>query len=343
MRPQTIRTLLIGLGTVNIGWLKILQQKQKALQEDYQVDFAVVGVADSSGVAVNDAGWSTEEIIALKTRRNHVSDLEGFLSGVSTQDITQHVHADLLIEGSPANLVNGEPGLSTVRAALAKGLSVVLANKAPLVFAFDELQAVCVRHGGRMAYSATVCGGLPVVNVVQRDLKLASVRKIRGIFNATSNFVLRELENGGTPGDAIREAQRLGAAEADPSHDLHGHDTANKLFIIMKSLGSFGGSIEDIQTLGIQGITADHLTAARSRGNIIKLVAGAEPAGEGWKLSVAPEELSRQSFLGSCEGWEMGFEIETDLYEKICMKNFEADPVGTCAAMMRDCLMIFNT
>ncbi len=340
--PQPLRTVLVGLGTINLGWLKILTQKRKVLQEDHHVDFIIVGVADSSGVAVNDAGWSAEEIIALKTKKDRVKDLEGFLSGVDTQDITQHVNADLLIEGSSANLVNGEPGLSVVRAALSKGWSVVLSNKASLVFAFDELQTLCKKHGGRMAYSATVCGGLPVVNVLQRDLKLASVKRIRGIFNATSNFVLRELENGGTLDDAIREAQRLGAAEADPSHDLHGLDTANKLFVIMKSLGSFHGTILNIHTQGIQDITTGHLSAARSRGSIIKLVAEAVPTGSGWKLSVAPVELARQSFLGGCEGWEMGLEIETDLYEKICMKNYEADPVGTCAAVLRDCLMLFG-
>ncbi len=217
-------------------------------------------------------------------------------------------------------------------------MSVVFANKTPLVFAFDELSALCKKHGGKMAYSATVCGGLPVVNVLQRDLKLARVRRIRGIFNATSNFVLCQLENGGTLDKAIAEAQRLGAAEADPSHDLHGSDTANKLFIIMKSFTQFTGSIGNIRTQGIQHITSGDLATAQARGNIIKLVAEALPEGDQWKLSVAPAELPRTSFLGSCEGWEMGFEIETDLYEKICMKNYEADPVGTSAAVMRDCL-----
>ncbi len=299
-----------------------------------------MAVADSSGVAVNRNGWNGEELLALKIARKKVVELPGFIPDTPAEQILNHTSADLLIESSPANIVNGEPGLSIVRAALTKGMSVVLANKTPLVFGFDELTALCKKQGGKMAYSATVCGGLPVVNVLQRDLKLASVKCIRGIFNGTSNFVLGELERGGTLYKAIAEAQRLGAAEADPSHDLHGNDTANKLFIIMKSFTQFAGSIADIRTQGIQHITPDVLTAARARGNIIKLVAEALPNGDLWKLSVAPVELPRPSFLGSCEGWEMGIEIETDLYEKICMKNYEADPVGTSAAVMRDCLEI---
>lgn len=338
MKSVPVKTVLVGLGAVNLGWLKVLQTKEKQLKKEHHLEFRIVAVADSSGVAVNPIGWSAEELIAHKARKLKVRTLQGFLEGAGTEHITDYVQADLLIESSPANLTNGEPGLSATRGALRKGMSVVLANKTPLVFAFDELQSLCTKHSGKMAFSATVCGGLPVINVLRRDLKLVVVRRIRGIFNATSNFVLRELENGGSLPDAIREAQRLGAAEADPSHDLHGHDTANKLFIIMKSFTSFSGTIADIRTEGIQLVTPAMLAEAKGHGNIIKLVAEAIPHGEQWELSVAPVELPRNSFLGSCEGWEMGFEVETDLYERICMKNYEADPLGTCAAVMRDCL-----
>lgn len=339
---MTLRTILIGLGTVNLGWLRILHAKRDELLRNYAVTFEIVGVADSSGIAIDENGYAIEGLLTLKLSHRKAEDLPGFLPGVSTQEILNHVTANLLIESSPANIVDGEPGLSVVRAAIGKGMGVVMANKTPLVFAFDELKSLCAKYGGRMAYSATVCGGLPVVNVLQRDLKLATVKRIRGIFNATSNFVLRELERGGTLADAIREAQHLGAAEADPSHDLHGHDTANKLFIILKSFTTYAGTIADIQIQGIQNITPADLTAAKSRGNIIKLVAEAMPSATGWQLTVAPVELPRISFLGSCEGWEMGFEIETDLYEKICMKNYEADPVGTSAAVMRDCLEVYH-
>lgn len=328
---------MIGLGTVNRGWLKILLDREESLAAlGYQ--FRIVAVADSSGVAVNQDGYDPGKLISLKSTGQKACDLEGFLSGTQTQDVMRHVSAEVVIESSPANLVDGEPGVAVARVALSKGVAVVLANKTPLIFAFDELQALSKQQGAGLAYSATVCGGLPVVNVLRRDLRLATVKSIRGVFNATSNFVLDQLEKGGTQAEAIREAQRLGAAEADPSHDLNGHDTANKLFIIMKSCTDFSGSIAGIRTGGIQHITAGDLAAARDRGEIIKLVAEATPGVKGWELSVEPKSLSRHSFLGSCQGWEMGFEIESDLYEKVCMKNYEADPLGTSAAVMRDCL-----
>ena len=114
--------------------------------------------------------------------------------------------------------------------------------------------------------------------------------------------------------EAIREAQRIGAAEADPTHDTHGHDTANKLFIIMKAFTDFNGSIGDIRVEGIQHVQSTQLLEAKSKNRKVKLVATAEKTGSEWKLSVAPVVVDADSFLGTCQGWEMGIEIHTDLY-----------------------------
>ena len=333
---KIINTVLFGLGTVNIGLLKILQKNRKAIIQNYNLKFHILAVADSSGVAFNTDGFDCEELIELKKRKAKVNSLSGYQPGLAPENIPELISADLLIESSPGNLVDGNPGLSLSRKALEKGWSVVFANKAPLIFAFDELHQLSNNHQGGIAYSSTVCGGLPVVNVLKRDLKLAKITRIRGIFNATTNYILQEMEKGGTMENAIKEAQRIGAAEADPTHDTHGHDTANKLFIIMKSFTDFKGTIHDIKTEGIQHLHAQQIKEASARGNKIKLVAMAEPSGDFWNLSVMPMEIEATSFLGTCNGWEMGIEIQSDLYESIAMKNYEADPVGTSAAVLRD-------
>ncbi len=328
------------MGTVNLGLLKILIAKSEAIKRSYACEFIIIGVADSSGIAVCPEGFEYKELIELKEQQGHVSGLKSYLSSVPAETIIDETNADLLIDGSPANLRTGEPGLSVVRKALTMGWSVVLANKAPLVFAFDQLHRLAGTNGGKLAFSATVCGGLPVINVLRRDLKFATLISLRGIFNATTNYILGELEKGGTMESAIREAQRLGAAEADPSHDVHGHDTANKLFIIMKSFTDYRGTIDDISVEGIQNLDAQSLEIALRKGNKIKLLAGAEAINGMWKLSVRPVEVPALSFLGTCDGWEMGLELRTDLYERIAMKNYEADPVGTSAAVLRDALAL---
>ena len=153
---KTVSTILVGLGTVNLGWLRILQAKGDELRRKFSVDFKIVAVADSSGVAVNSIGWSVEELLRIKAAKKQVKYLPGYLPGIPTDQILNNVSGQLVIESSPANIVSGEPGLSVARAALAKGISVVFANKTPLVFAFHELRALCEKHGSKMAYSATV-------------------------------------------------------------------------------------------------------------------------------------------------------------------------------------------
>jgi homoserine dehydrogenase len=339
---KSVNTVLLGLGAVNRGLLKILVSKRHELIRQYNLELKIIVVADSSGVAINADGFDYQELLNLKNRNGKVLSLKGFNDTITSENIPDFIEADLLIESSPGNLKDGNPGLSASIKALQKGWSVVFANKAPLIFAFDELHQLSNIHGGNIAYSATVCGGLPVVNVLKRDLKAASLIRLSGIFNATSNYILQELEQGGSMEDAIKEAQRIGAAEADPSHDTHGHDTANKLFIIMKSFTNFSGSIHDIEVMGIQHIQPEQLLEAKSRGNRIKLLASAEPEGNSWKLSVKPTELPANSFLGMCDGWEMGIEIRTDFYESISMKNYEADPLGTSAAVLRDAIDVIQ-
>lgn len=335
---KSINTVLLGLGTVNIGLLNILVNKQDEIAKLYDLEFKITAVADSSGVAININGFDYQELINLKKGKGKVRSLYGFDVRVRPSHLTEYIEADLLIESSPGNLVDGNPGLSVSKKAIEKGWSVVFANKAPLIFAFDELHQLVKRFGGGIAYSATVCGGLPVINVLQRDLKTASLIRLQGIFNATTNYILQELDKGGSMDEAIKEAQRLGAAEADPTHDTHGHDTANKLFIIMKSFTDYRGSIHDIEVEGIQHVHPDQLLAAKARGNKIKLLARADKVGSNWKLSVKPTEVVAHSFLGTCDGWEMGIELNTDFYESISMKNYEADPVGTSAAVLRDAI-----
>lgn len=335
---KKIRTVLFGLGAVNRGFLKILIDKKEQLINDHGVQFVITAVADSSGFSVNAYGYDYELLLNLKPAGKKVSSLNGFQPGRNVNELVEISEADLLLESSPGNIVTGEPGLSLSRSALRKGWSVVFANKTPLLFAFDELLSLSESNGGGMKYSATVCGGLPVINVLQRDLKSVKLKKLRGVFNATTNYILQELEKGGSMEAAIREAQRIGAAEADPTHDTHGHDTANKLFIIMRSFSSFKGSIHDVAVTGIENVTTKLIQDAQQRGNKIKLIASAEPDVNGWKLEVRPMEVLQHSFLAMCDGWEMGIEIETDLYDYIAMKNYEADPLGTSAAVLRDAI-----
>ena len=134
-----IRTFLLGLGTVNTGLLKILSEKQSKIEKVHKLKVKIVGVADSSGMALSDSGLSYSQLLKMKSVGKKVNTMEEYAAGTPVEEISNHLQADLLVDGSPVNLKSGYPALQTIQNALKNGWSVVSANKAPLVLAFDEL------------------------------------------------------------------------------------------------------------------------------------------------------------------------------------------------------------
>lgn len=340
---KTINTYLVGLGNVNRNFLRILEMKHERLAADYGLIFRIVAIADSSGVAVNPAGFDVAATRRAKEAGTSVREMAGYRRGVTPAELAATLDCDLVLEASPVNLTDGEPGLSVARHALQRGISTVLANKAPLVLAFAELTEIAQRTGAGLAYSATVCGALPVINIGQRDLIAADILHLRGIFNSTSNFVLSEMAAGRDYATALAEAQRRGIAEADPSLDVEGWDTANKLIIIANSFLGIRATLQDVSVQGITHLTPDDLQAAARQQTVIKLVAKAEAQREGgYQLRVEPTALPVGDFLAACDGWEMGIELRSDLYGLMYHKIWEREPLPTAAAMLRDAVNLLR-
>ncbi len=343
---QIIDTALIGLGHVGRNFLHILDTKADRLATQHGLLFRMVCVADSSGVALNPAGFDPATTRQHKLAGGRAADLLGYQPGLSPAQAIHHLTAtgcQLVLDASPVDLRTGEPGLGVVRAALAQGISAVLANKAPLVLAFHELHDLAAQNGAGLAFSATVCGALPVINIGRRDLIAADILSLRGIFNSTSNFILAEMTAGRSYADALAEAQQRGIAEADPSLDVEGWDTANKLVIIANSFLGVAVGLADVTVQGITDLTPDELQMHQAQGRTLKLVASALRNADGdYTLTVAPTVLDRDDFLGRCDGWEMGVEIHSDLYGRMYHKIWEREPLPTAAAMLRDAVNLMR-
>ncbi len=333
---QIVKTAMIGCGNVGQNFLRILEMKEERLREQYDLGFRIVAVADSSGVALDAQGFDPAQLRCHKEAGGKISQLAGHQPGQTALKMIETSDLDLVLEASPVNLDDGEPGLSLTQAALGQGIDVVLANKGPLVLAFDRLHDLARRHNAGIAYSATVCGALPVINIGRRDMVAADIISLRGIFNSTSNFILAEMATGRSFREALEEAQRRGIAEADPSLDVEGWDTANKLVIIANSFLGMGATLGQVAVAGITAITTEQLQTEMAVGNTIKLVATATRTPEGYQLSVGPTVVSVDSFLGRCSGWEMGIEMQSDLYGRMYHKIWEREPLPTAAAMLRD-------
>jgi homoserine dehydrogenase len=159
----------------------------------------------------------------------------------------------------------------------------------------------------------------------------------RGIFNSTTNFILEEMLKGRSYADALSETQERGIAEADPSLDVGGWDTAAKLVIAANSIADdVMITLADVSVSGIEDVQPDRLQECRREGSVLKLVATAKRINAEWHFQVEPTPVPIASFLGSCSGWEMAIEIQSDIYGKSFHKLWEREPVPTAASMLRD-------
>jgi len=287
--------------------------------------------------------------LRTKAETGTVKGLPGAVSVEGPLELARSCEYEVLVEATLANAEGAQPGLDCVRAALMNGRCAVLANKGPLVKDFAGLHQLAAEHGGaarsRIAYSATVCGGLPVLNVGCRDLPGASITKLEGVFNSTTNYILAQMGAGGTYESALAEAQRLNIAERDPSLDVDGWDTAFKLLILANAVLRVPTVLEDISVQGVREVTPEMIKEAEARGEVYKLVATAQEQQQAngdprYKFEVAPRCVPASSFIGGIDGWEMGVVIHSDLWERVFLKIDEPSVVPTSAAVLRDIIRL---
>ncbi|MCH2391259.1 MAG: hypothetical protein MK238_01870 [Nitrospinales bacterium] len=324
------------MGNVGRRFLRLLFEREDTLREKYGLAFSVHCVIDSSGVAVSDDGFDLPRLLEHKVCGLKLRELREFDEGLNLAVALDSVQCEILLEASPVDLNTGNPGLSNCRTGLEHGLHLVLANKAPLALAQAELDRLAADADVGILYSATFCGGLPVLNIVRRDMVCGKILGFRGIFNGTTNFILEEMLKGRGYADALRETQERGIAEADPSIDVGGWDTAAKLVIAANSTTGTMITLADVSVSGIENVQPDRLQQCRREGSVLKLLATAERIDDDWRFRVEPTPVPIASFLGTCSGWEMAVEIQSDIYGKSFHKLREREPVPTAASMLRD-------
>ena len=339
-----VRFLLIGAGNVGRRFLGLVDGQGARLRRKPGLELVLVGLADSSGVAVNPEGMPLAELMEYKAEGRSVAEhpLWG-VPGRSALEMVRTQDADLLLEASPGNLKDGQPALGCIEAALSRGMNVVTANKAPLVLAFSRLIELARANGVRLCYDATVTGGLPAVNLGQRDLAAAKIERLEGVLNLTTNYILtRMAEDGLSYEEALSDAQIAGHAETDPTLDVEGWDAANKLVILANSVLGYPAGLDDVDVTGILGVSDAMLREAAEKGRRVKLVAMAEADGDGYRLDVRPRELVVGHPLAQLGAKQMGIVYHTDISGSISAAIVEETPVPTAFAMLRDVVEIYG-
>ena len=232
---------------------------------------------------------------------------------------------------------SGEPALSAIEAALRNGKSVVTANKALIAKHGSRLGALAEKHGGALNYEAAVGAAIPVIKTLREGLAGTSINRVYGILNGTCNYILTRMEREGLSfAECLKDAQRLGYAEANPSFDVDGHDTAQKL-AILASL-AFGTKVNQsaVYVEGISSIAPEDLRAAEELGYRVKLLGVAVKTESGIEQRVHPTMVPRSSSIAQVMDVTNAVTIDGEGIPPITLVGPGAGGATTASAVLAD-------
>lgn len=324
---REIRAIVIGLGTVGTSLA------QRILTERYAYGIRVVAAMDSKGAAVDEKGLDLRRVLLRKRRTGTVGDDAEHAGPLA---VIKEVDADVLVELTAANPVDAEPALSHISAALATGKDVVTANKMPLALRYRGLLADARRRGRVLRYSACVGGGLPVIDLGDLLAQADEVTAIDGVLNATSNFILSEMEERRVGFEsALGEARRLGYAEVDPGLDIDGVDAACKMVILANHVLGRSFTLGSVRPLeGIRGMSRARMEKARREGKRLRMVASADDG-----VSVNVEEVVETDPL-CISGTDNAVRFGCKLSGPRVIQGPAGGGAATSTAVLRDLLAI---
>jgi len=251
-----------------------------------------------------------------------------------------------LLESRPDALVEllggVEPARSLILAALDRGIPVVTANKSLLARHGDELLDAAARTGTPLRYEASVIAGVPFLGTFGRRPLASDVKRITGIVNGTTNFILSTMTAEGTSfGDALTQAQRRGFSEADPSKDVGGIDAAEKLSVLLRQFGGWSVHPDALDVSGIEGVTVGDVRQAAVFGGAIKPVIHAEWSGDEMAAFAGPAFVSSGHPLARIDGVQNAVCLLGRSGE-LCLAGPGAGPDATAATVIDDVLEVVD-
>lgn len=340
-RVTKIPIILLGFGHVGQALARLIEQKDGFATSGKVL--TLVAVFDRGGIAA-EGELSCNELVRTETQKGTLAEYPVLgKPGLTVAEVLANHPGAILVDATPTDPETGEPGLSLVRDAIERGHSVVMASKGPLVASFEDLMNLARARGTRLGFSAAVGIPLPSLETVLVGLHGCTLRGFRGLFNETSNRILRAMEAGVSYDDAIEEAHKAGVLETDPRLDLEGWDTAFKVLILARSFWDPKASYDPSSIKGITEISAEEVAEATKRGQRIRLLGGADVSSSGdIEIRVEPVRLEVDDPLYVLEAGEKGAVFDTDLMGRLVIRSGKAGPFATAAAIVKDILNIVD-
>lgn len=311
---KQIQVGLIGFGTVGSGTAQVLYEQAERIKKRSGVSIVLKKVADIS-----------------------VDVLPGYLTPTEltrdANDIINDPDIDIVIE-----LIGGTTlAKKFILAAIARGKHVVTANKALLSEHGMEIFRAAAEKNVEVGFEASVGGGIPLIKTLKEGLVANRILSIMGIMNGTANYILTQMTDHATPFEKVlKEAQKKGYAEADPTYDIEGIDTAHKLVILMTLAFGMDVRLQDINCEGISRIEPIDIQFAKEFGYRIKLLAISRNHGDHIEASVHPTMVPEQHMLANVNGAYNGFYFTGDMVENVLLYGKGAGKMPTGSAVAAD-------
>jgi len=299
-----IRICFIGWGVVGQGLSEILLEQENELRQKYGFHFKVVAIADKlKGSVYDENGLDLAKLLKLVKETGKISEYpEGIKGWDSIKTITDS-NANLIVEASWTDINTGEPAISHVKSAIKCCKHVVMTNKGPIALAARDLIEMAKKNGVQLKFEGTVLSGTPAMNLGLNNLAGSKITKIKGIVNGTTNYILTEMEKEFEYETALKQAQKLGYAEADPTADVEGYDALGKIVILSNVILGANITKDQVPCQGITKITSKDIEEAKKEGMRWKLIAGAELKEDGSvEASVKPQKIPLNHPLASVGG-----------------------------------------
>jgi homoserine dehydrogenase len=316
---KAVRVGLVGLGTIGTGVVRLFQEHGADVDRRLGFPLRLTDIAD----------------VDLTTDRG--VPLDGYALHRDFKALIDDPGIDIVVE-----LVGGTGvAAQIVTSALAAGKAVVTANKALLAHKGDEIWPLARASGADIAFEASVCGTIPVLRALREGLAADRIVAIHGIVNGTCNYILTEMEDQGEPyASALKRAQDLGYAEADPRFDVEGTDSAHKLSILLGLAFGLRAGPGDFPVEGVERISITDIDAARRRGFRIKLLASARRTPEGVAASVRPALVPLEGMLAGVSGAMNALVVEGAFSGRTLYYGAGAGSLPTASAVVSDLMEV---
>ncbi|HZN06052.1 MAG TPA: hypothetical protein VFB65_04680 [Pyrinomonadaceae bacterium] len=319
------RLCFLGFGNVGRALARLLAAKSQELRERYDVEYEIVGVA------TRRMGWRANGEAIDISNTDEIPNQNGLMEWLAV------ARPDVLFETTSLNPENGQPAIDYMRTSLQAGVHTITANKAPIVYAYDELNAIANANGKRFFFESTVLDSAPVFSLFRETLPGVKVRGFSGVFNSTTNVILETMEAGRSFAEGVKMAQELGVAETDPTHDVEGLDSIMKVCAIARVILRVPLLPSDVRREGIRGLDPETLQAARAEGKPYKLLSRAIVNADGSiTATVRPEQIAAGDPLSTVRGTSLAVHFELDTIPGLTIVSHRPNLQSTAYGLLAD-------